>query len=205
MYFKTRTGHAAEWQEFPRYLVQELGLVLSAFAARWITAETIHFGGGTPSLIGAESWAIMMKALGDVVDLQQAREIAIEVDPVDLNEEQLALWQTTGVNRISLGIQSFDNKVLAALARDHDGAAAIRAVELVASSGPPNLNIDLMYGMPGWDLQSWYHDLNLAKALSPASITCYATRPDPTGNMDRARAFPSKLSVSWLMRCPSSC
>jgi coproporphyrinogen III oxidase-like Fe-S oxidoreductase len=191
-YFKTRQGHDTDWQEYPRYLIQELHLLLSAFGAKRIGAETIHVGGGTPSLIGADSWTNMMEVLGASVDLRQAIEIAIEVDPADLTAERLAFWLATGVNRISLGVQSFDDATLAALARQHDGRSAIDAVELIKSAGPRNLNIDLMYGMPGRDLESWYNDLQVVTALNPASITCYATRPDPTGDIDHAKSFPSE-------------
>jgi oxygen-independent coproporphyrinogen-3 oxidase len=192
-YFKTRHGRHAEWQDYPRYLIEELHLLLAGFGAERMAAQTIHVGGGTPSLIGAESWTNMMAALAVKVDLRQAIEIAIEVDPADLTVEHLAFWQDTGVNRISLGIQSFDDATLAALARQHDGRAAIAAVELIKRDGPRNLNVDLMYGMPGRSLESWYNDLRIVTALNPASITCYATRPDPTGDIDQAKAFPSEI------------
>jgi oxygen-independent coproporphyrinogen-3 oxidase len=164
---------------------------MSAMSLEELHPDTIHFGGGTPSLLEEKEWRAFVASLSERIDWQCAREIAIEVDPADLTDRHLSFWSETGVNRISLGVQSFDDDVLQRMNRQHDGAQAVRAVEMIRQSTVENLNIDLMYGMPGRSLKSWQGDLDAVVALGASSVTCYATRPNSDSSIENAKAFPS--------------
>jgi oxygen-independent coproporphyrinogen-3 oxidase len=189
-YYKTTNGSAEDWTAFPQFMLRELQLVLRAYGRDRLVADTLHFGGGTPSLIAREPWKQMMSGLSELVDLSRTREIAVEVDPADLNADQLDYWHMAGVNRISLGVQSFHDEVLRRMNRQHTGAQGIAAVKMIQQSDIENLNVDLMYGMPGRELATWQWDLDVIARLRPQSVTCYATRPDPQNQLDVAKAFP---------------
>lgn len=189
-YYKTTAGSNSDWQEYPKVLTKELNTLCREFGIEKISADTIHFGGGSPSLIGHEAWMNMMLSLSDRVDLNKVREIAIEVDPVDFHKEQLDFWCETGVNRISLGVQSFDPEVLAILKRNHSFEQVLSAYEMMVRSDICNINIDLMYGMPGRSVTSWHNDLKQVLALRPLSLTCYATRPNEINDFSSIRHFP---------------
>jgi oxygen-independent coproporphyrinogen-3 oxidase len=191
-YYKTTRGAEKEWQNFPRMLVREIELLLGLYGSDVLRADTVHFGGGTPSLIGRRSWIDLIQRLSQQVDLQIAREIAIEVDPFDLTAEHLDYWHLTGVNRISLGVQSFNDGVLKRMHRQHTGQEAIAAVRMVQQSDIPNLNVDLMHGMPERDLATWQEDIEVICDLKPRSVTCYATRPDPENKLSVAEHFPTE-------------
>jgi oxygen-independent coproporphyrinogen-3 oxidase len=191
-YYKTTYGGAPEWARFPNFLTREIELLRKRSGSGTIQADTIHIGGGTPSLIDRDSWATMMQELCESVALQQAREIAVEVDPADLTLEHLLFWHRSGVNRISLGVQSFDDDILRGLHRQHDRKLAISAIGLIQKSDIENLNVDLMYGMPGRGLATWQADLDTIAELRPQSVTCYATRPDPQNQLSVAKSFPSE-------------
>lgn len=191
-YYKTTSGSAEDWRGFPPLLLRELGLLLRLFKSTALMPDTIHFGGGTPSLIERDPWIHMMRELGNLVDLQGSREIAVEVDPADLTEDHLDYWYSSGVNRISLGVQSFDDGVLRRMNRQHTGAQGIAAVTAIQQSSIENLNVDLMYGMPGRELATWQGDLDVIAELRPQSVTCYATRPDPQNQLSQAKLFPSE-------------
>lgn len=192
-YYKIRTNDADGVQEFPRFIVSELDLIMTELEGEKIISETIHFGGGTPSLLGRAAWRDFISQLRKRVDFDAASELAIEVDPADLTREILDFWLESGINRVSLGVQSFEDDVLSDLKREHTGADALAAIELLQDSGLQNINVDLMYGMPGRTLDGWARDIRRVRALQPQSITCYATRSDPVHSQSKARDFPDDI------------
>lgn len=192
-YYKNPSATPLEWERFPRYIAEELRLLQSLFQFDKIRSETIHYGGGTPSLLSANAWRRFVDDVGRYTDRDSALEVALEVDPEDVDAEKLRAWMETGVDRISLGIQSFDPGVLAYLRRAHTADQAFAAMALLSESGPPNINVDLMYGMPNRPLSSWISDLEALRHYPPHSVTCYATRPDPRNVLERAHDFPSEL------------
>jgi len=190
-YYKVRAKSDELSQSFPAKLVAELDLLLEAMELNEISSDTIHFGGGTPSLLQRDAWMKFVDDLRRRINFASACEIAIEVDPADLNEENLTFWLMSGINRVSLGVQSFQNTILRQLQRDHNGQDAIRAVRLLQNAVVPNINVDLMYGMPGWTFDDWVRDVETVTALKPNSITCYGTRSDPVHSARKAANFPS--------------
>ena len=141
--------------------------------------SSIFFGGGTPSLFSPE-------AIGDILDACSARlrftpgaEIPMECNPGTAEFGRFEGYRDAGVNRVSFGIQSFDDGCLARLGRIHDSAEAERAVKLAQDAGLDNLNLDLMYALPGQDLAMALHDVERAVALQPAHLSHYQLTMEP--------------------------
>jgi oxygen-independent coproporphyrinogen-3 oxidase len=207
-YYTDSTGALDDWARAPERLADELALLRRAYGlAGPVDAETIHFGGGTPSLIPAESWARVNRRLAEHVAFDRATENAIEADPEDLEQDKIDAWRATGVNRVSVGVQSFDREVLRYMRRGHDRGQAEAGLARLAAAGVENVNVDLMYGMPFRPLASWLDDLAIVADHAPDSITCYATRPDPRNRTDAAVGFPSdawrllahQVAIEFLM------
>jgi oxygen-independent coproporphyrinogen III oxidase len=191
-YYTDASGTLADWERAPAFMVDELALLQRAYdTTAPVDADTIHFGGGTPSLIPPAVWRRLNERLAAHVAFDRASEIAIEADPEDLDGEKIAAWRATGVNRVSVGVQSFDAEVLRYMRRGHDRAQAEAGLGRLADAGMENINVDLMYGMPFRPLESWLDDLEIVAEIAPHSITCYATRPDPRNRTDGAKDFPS--------------
>lgn len=137
------------------------------------TIQSIYFGGGTPSLAGTELLAAILHEIRRHYHVSEQAEITLEVNPDDVSA-QTSEWRSLGFNRLSLGIQSFDNRVLTLLHRVHDAARALAAFQLARNSGFDNISIDLIYGIPGLSLDEWISALRQAIALKPEHISAYA-------------------------------
>ena len=141
--------------------------------------KTIYFGGGTPSLLSSEE----IKALLDLIHVRFAVErnveITLEANPDDLNSEKLASLRAAGINRLSIGIQSFHNKQLKLLNRAHDTESANACVQDARAAGFDNISIDLIYAIPDESDQLWVEDIEEALSLQPEHISCYALTIEP--------------------------
>lgn len=135
--------------------------------------ETIYFGGGTPSQLAEEDFKEVFKAIGEVYGLRAAEEITLEANPDDLTEEYVSMLRTLPFNRISMGIQTFDDPTLKLLNRRHDAVQAVKAVEHCRRAGFQNISIDLIYGLPGETDQRWERDLQQAVGLDVEHISAY--------------------------------
>ena len=135
--------------------------------------ETIYFGGGTPSQLSEEDFKEVFKTIEQVYGMREATEITLEANPDDLTEEYIGMLHTLPFNRISMGIQTFDDTTLKLLKRRHNAAQAIRAVELCRAHGFRNISIDLIYGLPGETTERWEKDLQQAIALDVEHISAY--------------------------------
>ncbi|MBR0138849.1 MAG: radical SAM family heme chaperone HemW, partial [Firmicutes bacterium] len=138
-----------------------------------LKADTVFFGGGTPSLVDASYICKTLGVIRNSFTVNQDAEISIEANPGTLSEEKLASYRDAGINRLSLGVQSFDDKVLSAMGRIHDSDEALRSYEL---SGKyfGNINLDLMMGVPAQDLKVWLETLDRAVSLSPEHLSFYS-------------------------------
>jgi oxygen-independent coproporphyrinogen-3 oxidase len=130
---------------------------------------SVFFGGGTPSLLAPRDLARVLEALRARGDMTGA-EITLEANPDDVTDELARAWTDAGVNRVSLGVQSFDDRVLRYLGRRHDADNAQRACETVAAH-LENWNLDLIFGAP--PVEAWRNTLDAARALDPPHIACY--------------------------------
>lgn len=157
------------------------------------TVSSVFFGGGTPSLFPAESIDRFLQGASARLRFAPGCEITLETNPGTAEHGRFELYRAAGVNRLSFGIQSFDDGCLQRLGRIHDSTDADRAVKLAQDAGYDNVNLDLMYALPGQTLAMAERDINRAFALQPAHIshyqltlepnTVFAARP-PTGIPD---------------------
>ena len=151
--------------------------------------HSLFFGGGTPSLLSAAGIDRLLSAIRARVRLLPDAEISLEANPGAVEAEKFAAWRAAGINRLSLGIQSFQNAKLAALGRIHDQKAA-RAAARLASRHFDTFNLDLMYGLPGQSLADARADLDAALDCAPSHLSCYQLTLEPN---TRFAAFPPQL------------
>lgn len=139
-----------------------------------VEVETVYFGGGTPSLLEPGQIEAMLRSAQDCFDLDAEAEITLEANPDSvLRPGFLGSLRGLGVNRLSLGVQSLQDDLLAMLGRPHDARQARLAVEAARDSGFSNLSLDLIWGLPGQTLEGWMADLAEAVALAPEHLSCY--------------------------------
>lgn len=134
-----------------------------------INVQTIYLGGGTPSMLEVED----IKRLIEAIATQDTTEITLEANPGDLNLNKLTDLRHIGINRLSIGIQSFDDTLLQLIGRRHNAEQAIKAVKEAQKAGFDNLSIDLMYGLPTQTMEQWKQSVSAALALHVQHISCY--------------------------------
>jgi oxygen-independent coproporphyrinogen-3 oxidase len=137
------------------------------------TLKTIYIGGGTPSLLPYECFTQLFRCLMDNFNLSSNIEITVEANPGTVNESKIDTLLFLGVNRLSIGIQSFNDEELKTLGRIHTAADAVKSIEMIKNTGLHNFSIDLMYGIPGQTIDSWRKSISKAVELSPAHISTY--------------------------------
>ncbi len=135
--------------------------------------QTLFIGGGTPTQLSADQLNRLMIVLKSRFDLQSGLEFSLEANPEDIDEQTLDVLSDHGVNRISLGVQSFTDQKLKTLERSHSPAAACEAIEMVASR-IENVSIDLIFAAPGESLEDWRRDLETALTLPIMHLSTYA-------------------------------
>lgn len=135
--------------------------------------QTIYFGGGTPSVLSVVEWAEIMELLYREFIVSPAVEITFEANPDDLSKEYLSGIFELGINRISIGIQSFQNDLLKNMNRRHFGKQAVDAVENAAKTGFNNISVDLIYGLPGLKATDWKASLDQVFKLPVQHLSAY--------------------------------
>jgi len=159
--------------------------------------SSIFIGGGTPSLIPAQSLSRLLESIDQEVQLSSDVEITLEANPNSADRARLQGYRQAGVNRLSLGIQSFNDQHLNLLGRLHDGQEAQIAVDAARRAGFENLNLDLMYGLPTQTLDDALADLDAALGLAPEHISWYQLTIEPNTLFYRRRpALPSDAAIS---------
>jgi len=155
-------------------------------SARWLTGkpardalETVYLGGGTPSRLGGAGIASVLDAVRDQWQLTRGVEITIEANPDDINDIAVAKWIAAGVNRVSLGAQSFDDAALEWMHRTHDSAQIGRAVTILKRGGIDNISLDLIFSLPDHLGRSWRNDLMRAIELKPTHLSLYGLTVEP--------------------------
>ena len=138
--------------------------------------DTIYFGGGTPSFLGADALATILTTIRRVFDVDPNAEITLEANPDSVSDQLLRRVRAEGFNRISLGVQTDDDELLKKLGRPHDYAQVVSAVQRIRKAGFKNLSLDLMYGLPGQTLLNWKDTLERVITLGPDHISCYALK-----------------------------
>ena len=130
-------------------------------------------GGGSPSILSEEQLGRLMELIFDRFHFESDSEITIEANPNDLNPAKLKTLRELGVNRLSLGVQSFDDQELLFLRRRHTVKQAEQALRWIREAGFTNVGIDLIYGLPGQTKEQWLASLQRALAFNPEHLSCY--------------------------------
>lgn len=138
-----------------------------------LTVDTIYFGGGTPSIIDAEQIAQLINACRAAFAVTVDAEVTIEVNPATLTREKIAGWRDAGINRASIGVQSFIDRELVALSRTHTADDARRTVAALREAGFENISLDLIAGLPEQSLDDWAFNLREALRLEPEHLSLY--------------------------------
>lgn len=159
--------------------------------------ETVFIGGGTPSLFSPEAIDTLLQGIARRVALAPEAEITLEANPGALDAARFRGFRAAGVNRLSIGVQSFDDALLRAVGRIHSGAEAVRAVRWAREAGFDNVNLDLMFGLPGQHSLQALADVECAIGLAPTHISFYHLTLEPnTSFYKQPPVLPDEDSVS---------
>ena len=142
-------------------------------AAPWLLPSTIYFGGGTPTALTIAQLELLLRGFRERLDLSRLEEWTIEANPGSVSDRKADLLKRFGVNRISLGVQSWDDHLLTLLGREHNARQAEESFRLLRAAGFTNVNVDLMFGLPGQTIEQWRSTLEKTIALQPDHISAY--------------------------------
>lgn len=148
-----------------------------------LTIDTIFFGGGTPSLLDSNTVDNFIQSVKSNFKLKPGLEITIEANPDSITEEKSQRWLNSGINRVSIGMQSSTKEVLRKLDRTHNPDNVSHSVDILKKSGFNNFSLDLIYGTPGESLNDWENSLKDAIALNPPHISAYSLVIEPGTKM----------------------
>ncbi len=186
---------------YVRALQKELEFVAPRLAAasRASGLRTIFFGGGTPSLLTLAQWEDIFQTM-DRLGLSRAAEWSIECNPATVSLDKARLWRDRGVNRVSMGVQSLDESLLDRLGRVHSREMAFRSFDLLRTAGFANINVDLMFAIPGQSLEVWRATLDEAMALGSEHLSSYEViYEDDTPLFEQMQA--GEFSVDEALAC----
>jgi putative oxygen-independent coproporphyrinogen III oxidase len=164
-------------QEYVDALLTDLDEDLPQVHGRQLTS--IFFGGGTPSLFSAQALGRLLAGVAQRVPFAADIEITLEANPGTFEQAKFAAYRALGINRLSIGVQSFQADKLKALGRIHDGDEAIRAADMARAAGFDNFNLDLMHGLPDQSIDDALGDLRIAIAQQPTHLSWYQLTLEP--------------------------
>ncbi|MFZ5453024.1 MAG: radical SAM family heme chaperone HemW [Thermodesulfobacteriota bacterium] len=165
-------------------LEKESGLYKDRFGV----FDTLYLGGGTPSLLNTRQFASLLHILRRPFSFAPDTEVSLEANPDDLTPEKLRVYKDLGVNRLSVGGQSFNDRELAFLGRRHNVRQTVAALEAARAAGFGNLSLDLIFGLPGQSLENWRHTLEQALVFDPEHLSCYQLTYEPETPLGRRKA-----------------
>lgn len=139
-----------------------------------IPADTVFLGGGTPSLLAPDEVQKILNCIFNTFDVKTGAEISMECNPATVTVDKLKAYRTMGVNRLSIGVQSFDDGILRNLGRIHCSRDGVEAVEMARKAGFDNINLDLMFAVPGLDMDTWKETVGTALSLEPEHLSFYS-------------------------------
>ena len=153
-----------EYRKYIDYLIREIRMYPK------FTYDTIYFGGGTPSVLPVE----MIREIMQELEWTENAEITLELNPTDMTLEKLKEIREIGINRLSIGIQSFQNHVLKFIGRQHSSDDAVNVYRMAREAGFSNITVDLMFGIPNQSIEDLQRDLNILKELKPENVSIYS-------------------------------
>ncbi len=157
--------------------------------------NTLYFGGGTPSIVSINDLTMILDALVEKFDLSKDAEITLEANPDDITPEKLQFWKKVGINRLSVGIQSFLEPELRWMNRAHSAADSLRCIDEINTAGFVNYSIDLIYGSPLLSNQDWSNAVDAVIEKNIPHISCYALTVEPKTALDKMIAQNKKASI----------
>lgn len=169
-YSEIAKGGTERWR---RALIQEIADRKEFFKDSGVLPETLYFGGGTPSLLPPSSIEEITCTIKKEFSVESFAECTIEVNPDDITPEKVQEYSRMGINRISMGVQSFCDEHLKWMNRRHTAAQAEEAAEIIRNCGINNLSIDLIFGFSGLSHEEWRYNIDKTLSLSPEHISCY--------------------------------
>lgn len=143
------------------------------------SVSTIYFGGGTPSLLSHGIISNLLDTIRKNFLVEDEAEITLEANPDDVSQSQALDWKKVGINRISLGVQSFENRWLQWMNRAHNAAQSQLAIQDLQTAGFTNISIDLIFGMPEQKEEAWLQEIKTALEFQVPHLSCYALTPEP--------------------------
>jgi oxygen-independent coproporphyrinogen-3 oxidase len=175
--FSIAVRRVVPWREFARSVARECEIrQVGDFAGE---LRTVYLGGGTPSRLGPEGVQATLDALRDHVHWSADAEVTLEANPEDVTPDAVRAWRAAGVNRLSIGVQSFDDLVLSWMHRVHDASVARRAVDAARKGGITALSLDLIFATPDRLARDWHADLQQLLALEPEHVSLYGLTVEP--------------------------
>ena len=185
-------------QEYLQALLADLQNDLVYVQGREV--QSVFIGGGTPSLMSSEFYDKLFKGLSDDIEFIHDVEITLEANPGTVETGRFADYRSLGINRLSLGIQSFNNRTLTALGRIHDGDEAKSAIDIGRQSGFDNINLDIMYALPGQSADQAMADLAEALQFEPPHLSWYQLTVEPnTAFFSKPPILPEEHTVLAIM------
>lgn len=136
--------------------------------------DTVYFGGGTPSLLSRDEFGHLFSSIQRNFTLHPSAEVTLEANSDDLSDDKLIVLKEVGINRLSIGIQSFSDSVLKFLNRAHDSELAVSSMRIARAAGFANISADLIYAIPGQDATTWERNIRMTIDLEPEHISAYA-------------------------------
>ncbi len=167
-HFSTSLGKA---EAVVNSIIKEIGLRSPEMKEE---VQTIYFGGGTPSILATPTIENMLDAIKTNYSISSNPEITLEANPDDITAEKAMAWKQMGINRFSIGVQSFADENLRWMNRAHDASQSIQCIQTIRDVGFENFSIDLIYGTPGQTQEGWIKDLEKAIELKIPHLSCYA-------------------------------
>jgi oxygen-independent coproporphyrinogen-3 oxidase len=169
--------------DFIRALLKEIGLRKKYIGTE--TVETIYFGGGTPSLLDGAELDVIMDTLRNTFIIDGHAEITLEANPDDIRAEKLEQWNRSGINRLSIGVQSFFEEDLRWMNRAHNAGQALDSIRLAQDQGFTDISIDLIYGTPDLSDDHWEKNVRRALEMKIPHLSCYALTVEPKTPLDK--------------------
>jgi oxygen-independent coproporphyrinogen-3 oxidase len=153
--------------------INALNIEIKFYSKLFKSFDTVYLGGGTPSLLSIEQLETIFKAINKSYKIDPAAEITMEVNPGDVSLEYFQSLRSLDINRLNIGVQSFDDNILKFLGRRHNSAEAISAIDDSMKAGFDNIGIDLIYGVHGQKIPLWKKTIQQALSYAPEHISCY--------------------------------
>jgi oxygen-independent coproporphyrinogen-3 oxidase len=183
--FVTYTGMEGLRRPYAAALAEEAAMAAAALGPAPPAVTSVFVGGGTPTLLPVGDLARVLDRLRELLPFAPGAEVTVEANPETVDQAVAEDLAGAGVTRVSMGAQSFDDRVLAALGRVHDAGRVAAAVAALRAAGVPAVNLDLIYGGPGEDPASWSATLAAAVALAPEHLSAYALTIEPATKFGR--------------------